>query len=402
MRSKDPPTFARMGARALWRTLRELSNRAVKIERVTTNLGYDSPRKPLSAREFACLKKMYYRQVDRKIPEEKRPMMYRKLNDYVGSAINTAFQTMKMRLEDSDASTIESVASPLAEPLDDDAGVQENEVSSAGFNFDRSNESTPRASTTQRSPSSRERRVRTQWDVKDSSTSTCVRRKESRTVTPSPGGGTPSYSASYLQSSLNDSGHSSKRHRDRSPNAHHSRSQRDQSQSRRRDRDSHYTDLSRESNRKRPRLTNSSMKSRGYVQIPIENRTNHHRGNIRSGSESHSKGTAVPENKQHTLGNRMQSQSAYTRLQRPQNYDGVERTPKTNSRPRITEMSTSLQHGVNDFSHHKYIRHPYQNRPDIQPSGSSRSHSSCTVTSGQLEQQTSAETMKLGCVEDAM
>ncbi|KAJ8677998.1 hypothetical protein QAD02_013785 [Eretmocerus hayati] len=131
MKSKDSPTFARMGARGLWRTLRKLSNRAVNISRVTGQLDYDTPRKPLTGKKFACLQKMYYRQLDLKVDVENRPRMYRKLNDHVGSAINSSFQTMKQELEDRDASPI-STASTLAEPLSLDEDRPAIEVNYSG------------------------------------------------------------------------------------------------------------------------------------------------------------------------------------------------------------------------------------------------------------------------------
>ncbi|KAJ8677699.1 hypothetical protein QAD02_013486 [Eretmocerus hayati] len=351
MRSKDPPTFARMGARGLWRTLRKLSNRAVDITRVTAHLNYDSPRKPLSAKKFACLKKMYYRQVDRKVPEEKRQMMYRKLNDYVGSAINTAFQTMKSKLEDSNASSMESVDSPLAEPLENDA---ENDEASPGEpNLDEWDAPTPKSNAFQRTHSSRRQPVRSQWDARSPAT-TPTRSKGLTMVTPSPSGSTASYFVRNSRHDRNEPNNTNHRYRDLSASSHHSRSVREQSrserghsQSRNRARD-HLAagiDYTNEIAEKRPRLTADTDHSREYVPIPLRNNTSHHRGDISRGNQSHPKDTANRREEHHTVSNSSRNKSGERTSQRPQSYAQVDTVRRSVNLTESGLTSRSLQHG---------------------------------------------------------
>ncbi|KAJ8671083.1 hypothetical protein QAD02_002342 [Eretmocerus hayati] len=109
-KNKEPSVFARDCFRAFY-TEERAANRAVNIDRCNQQLDFNSPRKPLTPKKFACLKVMYERQVDKKVPREKRQVMKKKLNDILGQVINTAFQSQKQRQGEESSSDLGSMSS---------------------------------------------------------------------------------------------------------------------------------------------------------------------------------------------------------------------------------------------------------------------------------------------------
>ncbi|KAJ8676162.1 hypothetical protein QAD02_011948 [Eretmocerus hayati] len=129
-KSKNPSKFARDLARALWAD-EKLANRAVDITRVAGQLNFQSPRKTLTPKKWACIRLLYDKQVDRKESNPTtRARMKARLNDILGQVINMAYQNQKaMQESSSDESSSSSSRSssprsrsrsrsPLAKSLD--------------------------------------------------------------------------------------------------------------------------------------------------------------------------------------------------------------------------------------------------------------------------------------------